>query len=86
MEDWRLQGQENYLCGVSLMKEIWRMRSQDSDHDHCEFCWAKFSERDEDLHQGYTTDDRRYWICENCYNDFKGEFHWQEPGNGCNGK
>lgn len=43
------------------------------DHDHCEFCWAKFMDRDdvEDvLREGYTTADEYWWVCAVCANDF----------------
>jgi len=76
MSDWRLQGQAKYLSGVSLSKKTYRKRREDWDHDHCEFCWAKFSEAEGDLHEGYTTDDEYYWICEQCYSDFKKQFRW----------
>ena len=77
MSDWRLQGQEKYLSGVRLSKAVYRKRRQDWDHDHCEFCCAKFSEREEDLNEGYTTDAGYHWICERCYEDFKTRFKWQ---------
>ena len=46
-------------------------------HTHCEFCWAKFSTYKEDLKWGYTTYDKRFWICEECFNDFKDRFQWE---------
>ena len=59
------------------------------DHDHCEFCWAKFeaAARVADLQppdpsiltEGYVTvegDGALKWICERCFEDFKDEFHW----------
>ena len=48
----------------------------DIDHAHCSFCWAKFSDMEEDLHVGYITLDREDIICEECYNDFKDRFQW----------
>lgn len=44
--------------------------------NHCNFCWATFSEYDDDLHEGYCTPDETYWICPECFNDFKEMFHW----------
>jgi len=76
MSDWRLQGQEEYLTGVRLRKKRYRKRSEDWEHDHCEFCWRKFSERPGDLNEGYATEDEYRWICENCYEDFKEQFQW----------
>jgi hypothetical protein len=74
-EDWRLQGQERYLAGVELV-----FRSFDGelrDHDHCEFCWRKFSPREGDLHQGWCTPDGYRWICEECFRDFRERFGWK---------
>jgi hypothetical protein len=76
MSDWRLLGQEEYLFGVSLSKKVYKKPRDDWDHDHCEFCFAKFSERENDLHEGYTTEDEYRWICERCYRDFKDQFQW----------
>ncbi len=77
MTDWRLAGQERYLSGVALSKRTWRRRCEEWDHDHCEFCFAKLSESENDLHQGYATEDEQHWICEACYGDFRERFEWQ---------
>lgn len=93
---WRLQGQERYLQGAVLRPARWTRPRQDWDHDHCEFCGAKFAEEDlpDVLHEGYTTADRYRWVCPQCFNDFRGRLGWQvaEPsaadragGNGWDG-
>jgi hypothetical protein len=83
--DWRLQGQERYLTGVTLVRRQWRQSRPDWDHDHCEFCWVKFgAERlGEVLREGWTTADERRWICDNCFRDFSDLFEWriEEPSN-----
>ena len=76
--DWRRQGQENYLKGKSLS---WKKYSLESDfwkHDHCSFCGARFMniESSEILNEGYTTKDSCYWICRDCFFDFRDEFEW----------
>jgi hypothetical protein len=76
MSDWRLQGQEEYLTSVVLVKKRYRKYREDWDHDHCEFCWQKFSESPGDLHEGYATEDEYRWICETCYQDFREQFRW----------
>jgi len=73
--DWRLMGQEKYLNKVDLMYAIYN--ESNTKHDHCEFCFAKFSSDSEDLHEGYCTLDKYRWICEDCYNDFKEMFQWK---------
>lgn len=47
-----------------------------NDHEHCAFCWTTISEYSGDLHEGYCTLDEYTWICPECYEDFKEDFHW----------
>jgi hypothetical protein len=74
--DWRLQGQDRYLMNARLMLSEYK-GSSCWDHDHCVFCFAKFSDSKEDLHYGYCTFDRHHWICEDCFEDFKDMFKWR---------
>lgn len=76
MADWRLQGQEKYLQGALLFRQAYRRFREDWDHDHCEFCGQKFSERSGDLNVGYATRDCYRWICEDCFRDFRERFQW----------
>ena len=79
--DWRLKGQENYLHGVTLVHCRYHgyPKNPEWDHDHCEFCWAKFMIEDlpDALHQGYATKDDYRWICERCFADFRHMFEWK---------
>ena len=75
-DDWRLREQESYLKGKVLYRRRWSARSAKWDHDHCEFCWQKFSAADGDGHDGYTTEDSYYWICPACFEDFRVAFGW----------
>jgi len=76
--DWRLQGQEKYLLEASLVFRKYNQPAEKWDHDHCDFCWAKFSEKEEDaLNEGYTTSDSYTWICKKCFEDFKDQFKWK---------
>jgi hypothetical protein len=78
MTDWRLQGQEKYLKGVSLQRKQFHRYRDAWEHDHCEFCGAKFTEDDPNtLHEGYTTHDNYHWICDGCFVDFKDLFGWK---------
>ncbi len=72
--DWRIMGQERYLKNAKLIKKKYKTPSEHWDHDHCAFCTEKFMELDGFLHEGYCTEDKSYWICEECYNDFKEMF------------
>jgi len=76
--DWRLQGQEKYLLGATLKFDIWASNNPNNDHDHCEFCSAKFASStfQETLHEGYSTLDHYHWVCVGCFNDFSKRFNW----------
>ena len=78
MMDWRLQGQEKYLKGVSLYRKLYEPYRAGWDHDHCEFCGTKLSRTEEEAQrEGYVTSDNYHWICINCYEDFKNIFEWR---------
>ena len=41
--DWRLfREQDKYLRGVTLIRQSYISNNPFNDHDHCEFCMAKF--------------------------------------------
>jgi hypothetical protein len=84
-EDPRLSEQEDYfegLMGVTLHKRTYFLWQQDWDHDHCEFCSARFvvsgdkTASPEALTAGWTTDDEYQWICDGCFRDFHEHFGW----------
>jgi hypothetical protein len=77
-EDWRLQGQERYLCGATLHWRRWFQSRPDWDHDHCEFCGRKVSDAldQNDLVEAYASADGYYWVCADCANDFRERFTW----------
>ncbi len=77
-DDWRLQGQEAHLLRAELERTDFVPPSPQSDHDHCEFCWAKFMDSDApNVHRtGYKTVSDSYWVCDECFADFQARFHW----------
>lgn len=75
--DWRLLNQKEYLMNAKLKIAQYIKPSDGWDHEHCAFCWDKFSENSEDLNKGYCTLDKKYWICEDCFNDFKEMFNFK---------
>ncbi len=75
--DWRLTCQENFLKNAKLIFRTYKTNSSHWDHDHCAFCWDKFSEVEGDLHEGYSTADNKHWICKDCFNDFKEMFNFE---------
>ena len=77
-DDWRRMGQEKYLMGVKLRYELqYRPYAPNWEHEHCEFCGQKISPYEGDQHSGYCTLDSYYWICEQCFEDFREEFGFQ---------
>lgn len=76
--DWRLTGQEECLSGVTLVHRRWKESRSGWDHDHCEFCFAKFGDErlPDALREGWTTPDEYRWICDTCFSDFKDRFNW----------
>ena len=76
-EDWRLQGQERFLLGVTLSRMNYKKYRPDWEHDHCELCSKKFSEEPGDTNGGYVTTDGYHWICDECFADFKERFKWE---------
>lgn len=77
--DWRNHGEEEYLMGAALVRMPYR-ESEKSHHEHCTFCWARFSESMQgDERSGYMCrkNGESYWICTACYHDLKDFFHWQ---------
>ena len=79
MDDWRITNQMQYLYRERLRLRSYAPENPVNDHDHCEFCFAKFMLGNENQMQdeGYATDDGYRWICKTCYVDFKTLFDWQ---------
>ena len=44
-------------------------------HEHCEFCWKK-ALTDKNC-EFYCTEDMYYWICAECFRDFREKFNWK---------
>ena len=78
-EDWRLNGQERYLKQDRFRRATYRAHSPTWDHDHCEFCNAKFAERDsaDVLREGWQTEDEYRWVCDACFEDFREAFGFE---------
>jgi len=76
-DDWRRQGQEEFLRGLKWSLRFYVPYREGWDHDHCEFCWRKFSLAKGDVHIGYVSGDKYHWVCEECFADFCDELGWQ---------
>lgn len=83
--DWRLRGQEEYLQNKVFRYQKFIGLPNRSDHTHCEFCWHKFMENPEGVNdcssEGYCSTDNIYWICEECFRDFKEKMNFKEEAN-----
>ena len=77
--DWRLFNQERYLKGASLAWHSYVPANAANDHDHCEFCTAKFMAGGvpDTLTEGYSTTDGYHWVCKSCFDDFVDLLGWQ---------
>lgn len=74
--DWRNRGQESYLYGIKLCRRKYTAPTETWTHDHCEFCWARFSESEDDLNYGYVASEENWWICDECFADLQSIFKW----------
>lgn len=79
-DDWRRQGQERFLKGVKMVARPYAPKSQEWEHDHCEFCSVKFAVGDSNASAGYVSEDGYHWVCAECFNDFKLEYGWVDGG------
>lgn len=84
-DDWRLisgpvLAYEERLKSIPLYHATFQPLSEEWEHEHCAFCWAKFSLCENDLQQGYCTTPNNQrealWICPECCRDFKEMFGW----------
>ena len=79
--DWRLRGQEEYLQNQIFQYKQFVGLPGKSLHAHCEFCWHKFMVNPDGVNdcsqQGYCSADGKYWVCEECFEDFREKLHWR---------
>jgi len=76
-DDWRRLGQEIFLKKARFSYRRYTPHRKGWEHDHCEFCGVRFSLLvDDDVHEGYCTEDGYRWVCETCFQDFGDEFEW----------
>ena len=76
--DWRLTNQEKYLKSKTLVWRKYVPADTENDHDHCEFCWRKFTKEGltDALAEGFSTTDGYRWIGKTCFDDFVDLFEW----------
>lgn len=77
-QDWRLQIPHDNLMGKTVRFQMFVPVSERWDHEHCIFCWEKFSAFENDLHAGYRiVDGEEDWICPEYFQDFQKRFRWR---------
>jgi len=75
-EDWRIMGQEGYLAHKRLQHRKFDRALCVEDYDSCEFCFSKFDKDPKHPLSAFFCPEKKVWICEECYNDFKEHFDW----------
>ena len=65
---------KDYLHNKTLYRRDYPCRA--GEHEHCEFCFAKFGNAEGLLQSGYCTLDKYHWVCDECYRDFHAQFEW----------
>ena len=77
-QDWGKVGW--YLRGKVLVHRRYRQYAKNPtwDHDHCEFCGAEFSIRNDPdvLTEGYATENDYHWVCGKCFHELREDFGW----------
>jgi hypothetical protein len=77
--DPRITDQESYMVGLAFRWAQWSTKDPRWDHDHCEFCWAKFPATPGEVNghdEGWLTTDGDLWVCAQCFTDFTERFEW----------
>ena len=79
-DDWRLEFGKNpdFYKKYKWSLQKWTQTREHWDHDHCEFCNSKFMDLEKPgiLRQGWTDEEQTYWICQECFEDFKEKYKW----------
>lgn len=80
-DDWRLRGQEDYMRKYKFKYKKFVSQNSGARHAHCEFCWHKFMENpygvEDCTSHGYCSLDEKYWVCNECFEDFKEMLSWE---------
>lgn len=64
------------MPGSTLSRQPWRPSDPQKDHDHCEFCRAKFALYPGCLREGFSTPDRTRRICSECCEEHRDAYQW----------
>ncbi len=65
--------------GYSFQKKFF-LTTKDNDHTHCAICWKKIGCSDDSRQDGYYCKANSYWLCCECFFDFKKQYKWKEEG------
>lgn len=74
-KEWRLVNENKHLMKEHFIHTTFQP-TEECDHVHCAFCWAKFGAERNWLRTGYYTLGKHRWVCEQCFQDFRNQFGW----------
>ena len=65
-----------YLSGLHFIWQTYLPYRKGWDHDHCEFCHAKFcNDTVSCLTKGYSAENGYRWVCKQCMIDFQEKYN-----------
>ncbi len=76
-QEWYLWAYEKKTYLHNKVLNYKQFLCSNSEHEHCEICWARFSNYIEDLHIGYYEEESQSWICCKCFDELKSFFGWK---------
>lgn len=76
MNIWCVEEADNNMRNHVLLKVKFSDRLTETEHEYCEFCMARFGNVNKDFKEGYRTQNYYYWVCEDCFDEYKEEYHW----------
>ena len=76
-KEWYLEEykEKDYLHNKFLIQKEYMRKLPE--HDHCELCWARFSDYPDDYHIGFYESTSSSWICPECVQEFSNLFGWK---------
>lgn len=80
--EWAYQT-KSYLHDMELKYQEFSQEKENTDHVHCEICWAKFAETPEAVRMGYYEPVSKSWICPECYAMLNKLFRWRISASEC---
>ena len=74
----RLEYCKDAIKDKNFKLKKWVAPNKDWSHDHCEVCGVTISNKEGAENEAYANEDKKDWICKNCFNKYKDELNWIE--------